>query len=30
MKMTALDEALASIPDGATLMVGGFMGGWEH
>lgn len=26
MKMIALDEAVASIPDGATLMVGGFMG----
>ncbi|MER2267924.1 CoA transferase subunit A [Methylobacterium oxalidis] len=26
MRMIALDEAVASIPDGATLMVGGFMG----
>ncbi len=26
MKMIALNDAVASIPDGATLMVGGFMG----
>ncbi|WP_132255339.1 CoA transferase subunit A [Methylobacterium segetis] len=26
MKMIALDEAVSSIPNGATLMVGGFMG----
>jgi acetate CoA/acetoacetate CoA-transferase alpha subunit len=26
MKTIALDQAVAEIPDGATLMIGGFMG----